>query len=351
LKLIPIQPTYPESDLSGYYCLSPFISIHIDHYGSVSLCPCPGWASATIGNILTTSLKELLSSQLAQEIRQSIIDGSYRFCKKDQCAVIINQDLNTTDNLPPNVKKLITDSALYEMPYEIMLHGDRTCNLSCPSCRTSILKLDNEEIEKQKEVSKILFTNLFPEPSSNPIYLCTSGSGELFGSTLLLDLLGQINLKDFPNFKIGIHTNGLLSEKNWYKIQHLEPAIRNLTISIDAATNNTYTRIRRGGTWEKLLSSMDFLKSKKQKLKFKFITRMIVQQQNYNEALDFYNFCKLYDVDEIQYSRLSNWQTWPLNEFRQHDVFDINHPERDQARKMMADIKQLPNTWFEGNFK
>jgi sulfatase maturation enzyme AslB (radical SAM superfamily) len=342
---------FPSKNLKGHYCLSPFINIHVSVNGDVHLCPCPGWGDTRIGNILTETLDQMLSSEQAQNIRQSIIDGTYDYCNENQCALIINNSLNTADTVPPNVARQIKDSRLYDMPYEIMFQGDLTCNLSCPSCRTQVIKVNQEDLVKHENIGRRIFQNIFSKPSNQRIHLVTSGSGEVFASPTIQSFLGQLNLKDFPNIAISLHSNGLMAEKNWHRIEHIESAIDVMTVSIDAARVDTYEKIRRGGKWADILKSLEFLQHKKHILGFKFNTRMIVQQSNFQEVLEFYELCKSYSVDRVEYSRLVNWNTWPRNEFKIHDVFDLAHPERSQALELIDQVKQLPNTWFEGNFK
>lgn len=350
--VIPIENLYPvDHNFAGKYCMEPFITIHISFDGIVSMCPCPGWGHTQIGNILENSLENMLASPRAQHIRQSIIDGTYRYCKKNNCGIIVNNGLNTKETLPQNVLDLLEDSSKFNMPYDIRIDGDRTCNLSCPSCRTSVLKLSDDEITIQHQISTTLYNNLFSKPSTRPIHVSVSGSGEVFGSPVLLNLLNQITLTNFPNFTLEIHTNGLLSKKFWHKIKHLESVINQLTISIDAATAATYEQVRRGGKWVDLLDNLEFLKNKKQELNFKFCARLIVQKTNYSEILEFYNFCKLYSIDQIEYARLYNWNTWSPVEFKQNDVLDLVHPERSKAKDLINVVKNLPGVWFEGNFE
>ena len=350
--IIPIRNNvYANKNLAGFYCMEPFITIHINPSGIVSLCPCPGWGKTQIGNILERTLDDMLSSPLAQDIRQSIIDGTYRYCNETRCGILVNNTLNTKETLPPNVLNLLEDSSKFDMPYDIRLDVDKTCNLSCPSCRTSVLKLSDEEYANQQKVSDTLYNNLFTKPTTQPIHISVSGSGEVFGSPLLLNLLNRLTLTDFPNLTLEIHTNGLLSKKFWYKIEHLESAIKHLTISIDAATATTYEQVRRGGKWVDLLENLEFLKNKKQELNFKFCARLIVQQRNYSEILDFYNFCKANMIDVVEYARLYNWNTWSKDEFDQHDVLGLTHPDRHKAKNIVQLVKELPDSWFEGNFE
>jgi len=342
---------FSSKNLKGHYCLSPFINIHISVNGDVHLCPCPGWGDTKVGNILTETLDQMLSSARARNIRQSIIDGTYDYCNENQCALIINGSLNTANTVPPNVARQIEDASLYNMPYEIMFQGDITCNLSCPSCRTQVIKVNETDQAKHEKIGRQIFQNIFSKPSNQRIHLVTSGSGEVFASPTIQSFLSQLNLKDFPNIAISLHTNGLLAEKNWHRINHIESAINNVTVSIDAARPNTYEKIRRGGKWPDLLKSLEFLQCKKHMLGFKFNARIIVQQSNFQEVLEFYDLCKSYDVDRVEYSRLVSWNTWVASEFKTHDVFDLAHAERSQALDLIGQVEQLPDTWFEGNFK
>ena len=342
---------FSSKNLKGHYCLSPFINIHISVNGDVDLCPCPNWGDTKVGNILTETLDQMLSSPRAQNIRQSIIDGTYDYCNENQCALIINNGLNTADTIPTNVARQIEDASLYNMPYEIMFHGDLTCNLSCPSCRTQVIKVSEEDLVKHENIGRHIFQNIFSKPSNQRIHLVTSGSGEVFASPTIQSFLSQLTLENFPNIAISLHTNGLMAEKNWHRINHIESAIDAITVSVDASRSDTYEKIRRGGKWADILKSLEFLQNKKDNLGFKFNTRMIVQQSNFQEVVEFYELCKSYNVDRIEYSRLTNWRTWSNSEFKTHDVFDNAHPEKPAALNLINQVKLFPNTWFEGNFK
>jgi hypothetical protein len=75
---------------------------------------------------------------------------------------------------------------------------------------------------------------------------------------------------------------------------------------------------------------------------------MIVQQQNYREIESFYQVCQQFDVDIVEYSRITNWRTWSHNEFQFHDVFNPEHPEFETAQQEIFKVKQLSGTWFAG---
>jgi wyosine [tRNA(Phe)-imidazoG37] synthetase (radical SAM superfamily) len=334
----------------GQYCLSPFCMIQIQTDGQVRLCGCGAWMPITVGNILTTPLAEILASPLAQSIRRSIIDGTYEYCNEKICGVIQNNGLNTIDTVPPNIQPLLKDASQFQMPYEISLHGDHTCNLSCPSCRTRVIKVDDKDIIRQEEVGQLIFNNLFSVPTTQRMNIITSGTGEVFASPMLLNFLKKINLDQYPNVVFHLCTNGLLCKKRWDLVKHLEPNIERITVSIDATCAPTYEKLRRGGNWDSLLENMEFLKNKCADTGMKFHTRMIVQQDNQTEILKFYEFSKNFNADVVEYSRITNWGSYTPAEFKLIDVFEKSHSGYQNASKQIEIVKLNPDVWFEGDF-
>lgn len=339
---------FPAKQFQGQYCLSPFVMIEVTLNGDVRMCGCGAWMPSTIGNLTRTTLKEMLSSDLAQKIRQSIIDGSYVYCNEKLCGVITNNALNSIDTVPPNITALFDDVSKFEMPHHISFQGDETCNLSCPSCRTSIKKTSADKLQEQQHIGKLISKNLFSEPTDQKIKLELSGTGEVFASPLLLNFINSIDPSNFPNLELDIGTNGLLCEQNWHRLGLMQSSVKKVTVSIDASQASTYERLRRGGKWENLLESMNFLQNKKHSQGIALHTRMIVQQQNYPEIESFYQMCQQFDVDMVEYSRVTNWGTWSQKEFQFHDVVNPAHAEYEMAQAEIAKVKKLSGTWFAG---
>lgn len=339
---------FPVKQFQGKVCLSPFVMIEVTLDGSVRMCGCAAWLPTVVGNLKENTLTSILASAKAQEIRQSIIDGTFRYCNEKLCGVIASNALNDLDNVPLNVKSLLDDASKFDMPHHISFQGDRTCNLSCPSCRTGIIKTSEEQREQQAQIGKLISKNLFSEPTDQRIVLEVSGTGELFASDLLMSFVNSVDKIKFPNFKLHIGTNGLLCPERWHRILNIESFVEKITVSIDAAQQTTYERLRRGGRWDDILDAMRFLQDKKHSLGIKLHTRMIVQQQNYKEIKEFYDLCQTFDVDVVEYSRITNWGTWTSHEFKSHDVFNQSHPEFALAQNTINSVKHLPSTWFGG---
>jgi len=340
---IALPITFPEKNLSGKICLSPFRVVKIDLDGTVRLCGCTGWMPTSIGNVYDNPLTELLSSEIARKIRQSIIDGSYIFCNQDTCGVMRNNQLNTVDNMPDEVRWQIQDASRYLMPNELYISGDLTCNLSCPSCRTKIIKLSAQQIKEKEKYISILKNNIFSNSTDQEINLHVSSTGELFASSNLLSLIGGISAEDFPNLKLCIVTNGLLAEQNWTKLGDLQNRVRQICVTIDAAQADTYEKLRRGGTWSKIMESMTWLQQKKKQNNMELYTRMVVQKDNYKEVEDFYKLSLSFDADRIEYARVSDWNTMSQQQFTEIDVLNPDHPLHQDALYYWSRIKDFPN--------
>lgn len=349
--MIPIRlvQTFPAKQLQGFYCLSPFIMIEIMIDGSVRLCGCADWMPAIVGNLFEDTLENILASPLAQDIRQSIIDGSYHYCNERTCGILLNNGLNTKQNLPDNVSYLIQDSSRWDIPYEISLSGDLTCNLSCPSCRTKIIQITEDQHKLHQELGQRLAKNLFSKPTDRNINIIVSNSGEIFASSMLLEFVTSIDKTNFPNVKLNIQTNGLLAPKRWKKLGQMQDAVTKTTMTLDAARPHTYEQVRRGGRWKDALVALEFFKNK-QIQGMKFHLRMVVQDANWQEMKEFYDLAKNYNADVVEYVRLVNWYTWSDDEFKTNDVFDVNHSSRSLAKTFIEELAQKSDVFIAGDF-
>jgi wyosine [tRNA(Phe)-imidazoG37] synthetase (radical SAM superfamily) len=234
------------------------------------------------------------------------------------------------------------------MPHIIRVAGDLTCNLSCPSCRTKIIKIDDEQRERQRDLGKLLQKNLFARSSNDHIILHVSTSGEIFASPLLMEFVNNISIDQFPNLELCIQTNGLLAEKNWHQLGSMQQRVGMITVTTDAATETTYEKLRRGGKWTHCQKALAWISEKKQANGMKLVMRMVVQKQNYQEIKQFYDQACLLRADLVEYSRLSNWGTWTGEQFIEHDVFNPAHEEYHLAQKALDEIKRLPNIFLCG---
>ena len=64
------------------FCERPFTFAFLTEKGDVRPCP---WMYYTIGNLYEQNLDEIWHSEVAEAARQTILDGSFKLCRKQSC--------------------------------------------------------------------------------------------------------------------------------------------------------------------------------------------------------------------------------------------------------------------------
>lgn len=232
--------------------------------------------------------------------RKSIADGSYAFCNKKSCPTYQSKDFAP---LPEKAKGLI-EQGIYEVDYPplfIQASVDRSCNLSCPSCRNAPNYKSNPKS----------YTWLKSILANDVELILTNGTGELFKNRYLLDALNEIGLDNYPHLKhLDILTNGtLLSRTMWASLSDgFKSRIRLISVSVDAATEETYKKIRVGGNFKNLIQNLHFISSLRKENKIpQFSMSFVAQKSNIHEILDFVKLAKDIGVDGVGITRVENW--------------------------------------------
>lgn len=313
--------------LSEYFCNKPFEFLEVNEEGNVFCC-CPGWLPRSIGNLKQNTVEEIWNSDFAIDIRASIIDGSFKYCDKNECPLIGNHSLPHRRSISnPYILKVMKGrvTVLDTMPKIIELSYDRTCNLSCPSCRTSSIIIDNKEYIEKIELQERLLKSVLEHAE----LLIITGSGDPFASRLYRTLLESFDFQNYPKLKIHLMTNGqLLTPKMWERIQNSHKLIKSIQISIDAASKETYCRLRPGGDFHHLLSNLEFIQSLKKSGFIEFVSiDFVVQNLNYREMESFVELGKFFEFDRVGFSSIRNWGTFSADIFSIRAVHTKIHPE------------------------
>ena len=53
-------------------------------------------------------------------------------------------------------------------------------------------------------------------------------------------------------------------------------------------------------------------------------------RDNYKEIPMLRKLCNDMGINKIQYQRMWNWGTWPIDEFNDKNIYNPEHPEYDQ---------------------
>jgi hypothetical protein len=345
-----------KRDLHDRFCSRPFEHFEIMHghgreqdqnFGDVYLC-CAGWLSKKVGNYLEQELANIWNSRDAREIRTSILDGSFRYCNQRACPFIQDDRLPRRDTVSGRHRDIVEENRTYleDLPLSYLLCYDRSCNLSCPSCRTNkILFSEGLGLELPRRLNKKIMKDLFGEPHGREIFLQVTGSGDPFASLPFRELLASLEGRHFPNLHVDLFTNGVMfSPKNWAKLQGVHGHVNEVVVSIDAASGPTYLRVR-GGNWSALLQNLDFIGGLLNAGEIcHFRTNFVVQAANFMEIGDFVRFCRRFGVRSIMFSLVSDWGTWSRQDFEEQAIWRPSHPRFDQFLEILRDDDLLDPT-------
>lgn len=328
------QSTMPQS--KGLFCSKPFKWFEIfpwNEMGEVYLC-CAGWLNTSIGNLQYQSVEEIWNGEKSQAIRRSILDGSFKYCNQSLCPYLqtVTGPVGKIEDVKDEDLKVVIEKELTSLPYgprAINCSYDRSCNLSCPSCRTEIIV----EIENRQQILEIQ-GKIQNEALMDAHLLYITGSGDPFGSPFYRKWLQTMKREDMPNLgEIFLHTNAQLwTPKMWATITgDIQQLVKTTEISIDAASSETYSINRRGGDFERLLANLEFIsKLRKNGPLTTMKISMVVQENNFLEMPDFVRLGKHFNVDTVFFSQLVNWGTYSEEEFSDCAIHLPEHPKHSE---------------------
>lgn len=325
-----------QAKKEDYICAVPFSSLEI-HDRDRFLC-CASWLKKYLPQ--NTTPKEAWNSEEAIDIRNSILDGSYRYCDSVQCPFLHQlETLGDLGRIVPLVKKSeLTDNLKQKIqdhkdgvlvPTTIQFSFDRTCNLECPSCRVQLFTANSKKI---KEVQATI-DQIQEQYSETTKVLYITGSGDPFVSVGFRNFLRNFDKIKWPNLKkIHLHTNATRWDKKmWDSMPNIHPYVQTCEISIDAGTKDTYeNKTRIGGNWDKLIENLKFIATIKTLKSVK--TSFVVQKHNYKEMKIFYDLMVsiFKDKSSVYFGKINNWGTFSDEEFKNHHVWNPTHPEYQQ---------------------
>lgn len=310
-KYVPTKkPIYKDK-----FCWMPYHTLSIDEDGDVQLCDCALHMPYTVGNIYQQSLTEIWQGSMANDVRQAVVDGDFTYC---------NWACSKLATLTPKAQGAVP--TVLNFPRTIQLDMDRSCNLKCPSCREQvIIEKQSDKIQQQVKIFEEIRQWALDNPKVN-LTLIPVSSGEVFASHSALEFLKS--LQDYPldNLKLHLTSNGTLIKKNQQLIFNLKHLITSWSISVDAATPETYAKVR-GGNWDDLMHGLDIINDMQISPVFKFC----IQKNNYHEIEKFAELAVKYQAKSINYQKLMDWGHWDIQWWYDQNVFDRTRTSFNQA--------------------
>ena len=180
---------------------------------------------------------------------------------------------------------------LKSKPRNLMVVLSNKCNLACIMCRA----IQNKWEFPQKRLKEI--KDLFP-------YLerVLWQGGEILLLPYFKDLLKES--LEYPNIKQAILTNFQLADEEIISL-----IVKNnieLRISIDGVKKDIYEKIRRGGSFQKLIDNINLLNyiRKQNNTGMSLNLSVVVMRENYDKLVDFVEFAHKYDFNFITFNRI-----------------------------------------------
>ena len=334
-------------DKTEYICSTPFNYTEV--FETRQFLCCPSWLPVDIWD--GKSIKSSFKSKKAKEVRESIIDGSYKYCDEKQCPYLSGLKNNTYNKkFVKKDKKTIEFFRNRNNIQTVNFCFDQSCNFQCPSCRSKLINYYGED-RQQVEGKLNEITN---EISSTIKTLYLTGTADPFYSKSFREFLETLDSKKFSKLEsIHLHTNGSLwNKKMWERVKAIHPYVKSCEISIDAGTKETYeTKTRIGGKWDVLLENLKFITQIPTIKWYRF--SFVVQDSNFKEMKEFYDMITTYMKDSkskfyVFYNSIVNWGTYTDDEYLQKNVTNPAHKDHKEFLEIVEQMKDLP--FFVNNF-
>jgi MoaA/NifB/PqqE/SkfB family radical SAM enzyme len=146
---------------------------------------------------------------------------------------------------------------------------------------------------------------------------------------------------DIKNLEFSFQTNGLLLKQMYNRTKKIWKRTKKIGVSIDGATKETYERLRLGGSYDKILENLTFLKEKKKEHNFKLYLHFVVQKDNYHEMIKIIELAEKYDVDSVCLNKIEDWNTY--KNFPEINITDAEHPEHGKYLEQFEKVKNKRN--------
>jgi len=180
-------------------------------------------------------------------------------------------------------------------PRGLFLNLGSCCNLKCRTCRNDFITkhwdLTDDEI------------NQFAYIARHCDLLALGGDGEFFMNPNYTRILNQDLRSDSQLCKIMIMTNGtMFTEKRWNLLPDTSKSlIHEIKITLDAATPETYEKVRGPVGWKMLMKNMPFILDLKKQYGFELASTYTISKYNVQDVEKFYDFARGLGFDNVMF--------------------------------------------------
>lgn len=278
------------------FCSRPWTGFEIEHDGTVRQC-CMTKVS-TCGNINHQSIKDIWNGEIYQELRSKMAAGQWKDICREECPKLHGEfdDAVPTpitqafaDNYNTNRREIETRAIILEsLPRFWKITHSTRCNLNCIMCYQDRNDLRELPDEFYRELSE--FNTCIQEMELL--------GGETFAIKRFREFISRFPKTSFPDVCFSFVTNGTVYDETILNIVK-EVRVSWLSISIDAASDETYAKIRKGGHLPDTRIGIGKWTSLARDAGFPILLSFTVMRNNLHEMSDFLQLARQYNVDCI----------------------------------------------------
>ena len=311
------------------FCDHPFTYAYLADKGEVWPC---GWMHYVIGNLYEQNLDEIWHSEAAQKARESILNGSFAFCRKVSCPYC------ERDELPDLTEEELAKAAVpTPVPVSINIANDHICNIACTNCRTAIYCPEEGEREKIDDALERLL------PFANQTkFLGMNGGGEFLANPSFLKFLERLR-PERSDLHLSFETNGVLfDEAHWERFSHLGEYRINVTVTINSIRRETYAYLSGGfDHLDRVLNNLRFLSKLRREEKINNLAvTIVVQECNFWEVPEYihkFAHSDEFEIDSIVMKPLYKWWHMAEDVYWFKNILNPLHPYHKEYLKILAD--------------
>jgi hypothetical protein len=306
-------------------CNVPSRKLSVDTNGDCYLCSCEAWLPISVGKITDFNrLDDIWSNDLARDIQQDIHEKKYSYCSVTHCDILNN-------------------NVIHRGGHEVSINIDESCNLACPSCRTSLVNHTSGPLFESRLNQINHFIKLIND-FDKPISIILTGNGDPLASLSIRPLL--LNWEPKSNQVLKLKTNGLLMKK-LLPDSTAFPNIVSYQISVDAGSQGVYENVRRPGKFNILQENLQWLSDNK-KNSVDVLLHFCLQAANVNDVVNFADMCNKFKF-KGHISKLDDWRTF--SDHLAQDVSDPRNPLHNQALEQLTTVKDMPGISLQSFLK
>ncbi len=271
-----------------------------------TICCCSTFNHTMLGSMEEMALNDIWNAAKHKILCLSNVNHTYSFCDKRMCPLFIGKK----EENPIDIEREYAHMDNY--PKTVAIAFDESCNLRCITCRKKTKVADENEQKRYRNYARKIKSEILPHCE----FLIAAGNGEVFLSKAYQEIYCSDEMESVQYLRF--LTNGMLfTSKKWKELREHYHGKVMMTVSIDAATKDTYEMIRVGGNFDILNRNMEYAAFLRKTgdlsyLRFNFV----VQRENYKEMPLFVQWGKRLGIDEVFFTKILNWGTYSDEEFR-----------------------------------